>query len=92
MQSRLFGVDFQATITAYDTASAIIGSVSVNGINQQVTGTVPVLGATSPKPITKLVLTSPSIAYPDINMLVFGTIYFNPGMSVCTLVRPLCDA
>jgi prolyl-tRNA editing enzyme YbaK/EbsC (Cys-tRNA(Pro) deacylase) len=93
MQQRLFGIEFQATVTAYDTASAVIGSVSVSGITQQnmTETTVPVIGATSPVPIAKLVLTSQLIVAPTEKMFVFGTIYFNAGMSVCTSARPFGD-
>lgn len=82
MQSMSVGTIFQTTVTAYDTASAVIGSVSVSGTNQQVTGTVPVIGATSPKPIAKLVLSSLLIGYPDTEIFTIGTFYFNAGMLI----------
>jgi hypothetical protein len=94
MQSIVFGYDFQATVTAYDTTNAIIGSVSVNGVTQGTTGTLPVIGATSPVPIAKLVLFTQ--AEPDAAegryVFLFGTIYFDPGMSICTPVWPFGES
>lgn len=80
--------DFQATITAYDTTSAIIGSVFVNGKTQDTTGTLPVIGATSPVPIAKLVLVTQDLSA-SLGHFLFGTIYFDPGMSVGKSARPL---
>jgi hypothetical protein len=81
------GLDFRATITAYDTTDAVIGSVSITAVtvNLESEGDVALIGATSPVPIAKLVLSKLELVIdPEETRFTFGTIYVNPGM----LIRP----
>lgn len=85
MQGIYPGLEFRATITAYDTTDAVIGSVSITAVRSDNEGSLALIGATSPVPIAKLVLSKLELVIdPEETRFIFGTIYVNPGM----LIRP----
>lgn len=84
---------YGATITAYDSASNVIGTVSIvgNSIYNDTVGapaSIPLIGAKSPTPISKLTAKldfADTASIPDVvrlSGLVIGTIYVNPGKMI----------